>query len=235
MKYKIYDYLTSFKTYFPTWIICIFFFLWDNFICAIAGVGLLILQIIQIRFLKNKYVLISDEEIKINQIMENAEVEKKNLNKVISGKELEIEELKQGIDEEIEKSKKEHLNYISQLEQQVAILKEELDISYMHGEFVGFAGHYRVGVDIDTGSYLIIPHDGKDVIIELYSSYTKFKRDEESIFCIGTEREYRIALSENGAYLTIENGDVYRVNPIRFDKNREDYNSRYDIPILEED
>lgn len=194
----------------------------------------MILQIIQIHFLKKKYVLCSDEEVKINQIMENDEIEKKNLNEIISGKELEIEELKQGIDEEIEKSKKEQLDYISQLEQQAAMLKEELDISYMHGEFVGFAGHYRVGVDIDTGSYLIVPHDGKNAMIELYSSYTKFKRDEESIFCIGAEKEYRIALSENGAYLTIENGDVYRVKPIKYDKNRNDFNSRYDVPIMEE-
>lgn len=194
----------------------------------------MIFQIIQIYFLKKKYVLLSDEEIKIKQIMENAEIEKKNLNEVISGKKLEIEELKQGIEEEIEKSKKEQLDYISQLEQQTAMLKEELDISYMHGEFVGFSGHYRVGVDIDTGSYLAVPHDGQDAIIELYSSYTKFKRNEESIFCIGTEKEYRIALSENGAYLTIENGDVYRVKPIKSDKNRNDFDSRYDVPIMEE-
>ncbi len=239
-------YILSFKIFFPTWIICIFFLLWDNIVCAVIAIGLLVFQSIQIHFNKKKYILNSDYEAQKNQIMKDAEMEKKQLNDIISEKDKEAEYLKKQFEESCEKAKeniaiaisdtkKERWNYVQQLEQQVAMLRDELDLRYKHGEFVGFAGHYRVGTDIDTGSYLIVPQEGKNAIIELHSSYSRFKRQEESIFSVCTEHEYRIALSENGTYITIENGNIYHSSPIRINQNRDEFDTRYDIPILEED
>ena len=235
MKYKFYSYLTSFKKHIPTWIICIFFLLWENFICALIGIILLILQAIQIHLCKKKYVLLSDFENEKLQIIEDAEAEKRSLIEQIK----ELEQVAKSIDEKVlkakEETKSEDADYIGELKQQISILNEKLEINRRRGEFVGYSGHYRVGIDIDSGSYLVVPCGGKDAYIELFSSYTKFKREEDAIISTSTSTEYRIALPENGAYLVVENGDIYHSPPIKRTDGRSDFLGYYDIPILEED
>lgn len=235
MKDFLLNYIKSFKIFFPTWIICIFFLLLDNFICALIGIILLILQAIQIHFCKKKYVLLSDFENEKLQIIEDAEAEKRSLIEQIK----ELEQVAKSIDEKVlkakEETKSEDADYIGELKQQISMLNEKLEINRRRGEFVGYSGHYRVGIDIDSGSYLVVPCGGKDAYIELFSSYTKFKREEDAIISTSTSTEYRIALPENGAYLVVENGDIYHSPPIKRTDGRSDFLGYYDIPILEED
>lgn len=235
MKDFVLNYIKSFKIFFPTWIISIFFLLYNEPICLTIGILLLILQTIQIYLCKKKYVLISDFESEKIQIIEDAEQEKKIFIEQIK----ELQEVANGINEKVlkakEETKSEDSDYIGELKQQISMLNEKLEINRRRGEFVGYSGHYRVGVDIDSGSYLVVPCGGKDAYIELFSSYTKFKREEDAIISTSTSTEYRIALPENGAYLVVENGDIYQASPIKRTDGRNDFLGSYDIPILEED
>ena len=195
----------------------------------------MILQAIQIHFCKKKYVLLSDFENEKLQIIEDAEAEKRSLIEQIK----ELEQVAKSIDEKVlkakEETKSEDADYIGELKQQISMINEKLEINRRRGEFVGYSGHYRVGIDIDSGSYLVVPCGGKDAYIELFSSYTKFKREEDAIISTSTSTEYRIALPENGAYLVVENGDIYHSSPIKRADGRSDFLGSYDIPILEED
>ena len=61
---NIFLYFKSFIKFFPTWIICIFFLLYNEPICLTIGILLLILQTVQVYFSKNKYVLCLESEEK---------------------------------------------------------------------------------------------------------------------------------------------------------------------------
>ena len=183
---------------------------------------------------------------KNEEVIENLNNDKKELEDKINKKDSEIYSLKikikeitnaekQSFESEFEEQKKGYLSTITDLRNQINKLSEEKEVIRMRGEFIGYAGHYRVGNDIDTGSYLLVPHKSKQGCVELYPSYSKFKKEEDTIIYFTFNEEYRIAIPENGAYLVIEDADIYKPLPISKVDIRSDFLNSYDVPIFEED